>query len=191
MSDLPAVGLLTGLCGAAATTGAYLALRTALTPPTQPGQPGQPGRWTRTGAAWLTGQITRAAGPARGRRLLLTDDLAIAGRDPVTHTATRLAHATIAALAAALLTAGTTLVGLPVPALSGPALVTLAVPVGVLVADRPVRAVAKARRQETRLAVAAYLDLVRVLLAGGLTLHAALRLAADAGTGWAFTQIRA
>ncbi|MBL7498274.1 secretion system protein [Frankia sp. CNm7] len=190
MHGLPAAGLLTGLCGAVAVTGLYLALRAALAPPA-PLSSGRPKRWTRAGAAWLTARVTDTAGTARARRLLLADDLAVAGRDPVVHTAVRVTHATIAALAGALLAVAAALTGLPLPSLIGPVLVALAVPVGVLVADRPVRTVAKARRQEARLAVAAYLDLVRVLLAGGLTLHAALRLAADAGTGWAFTQIRA
>ncbi|MBL7519813.1 secretion system protein, partial [Frankia sp. CNm7] len=171
MSFLSAAGFVTGLCGASATLGAYVALRAALTPRTTPPNR-QPGRWARAGAVWLTDRVTHTAGPGRARRLLLADDLAVAGRDPITHTAIRAAHATLAALAGALLAAAVMLAGLPLPALTGPALVVLAAPVGVLVADRPVRRVAKARRQEARLAVAAYLDLVRVLLAGGLTLHA-------------------
>lgn len=185
-AGLPASTLLTGLCGATAAAGGYLALRTALTARTSPARPA---RWVRATGGWVNGQVTQAAGPARAHRLLLTDDLAIAGRDPAAHTAGRVAAATAAAIVTALACTGAALTGLSIPALLAPVLVVFAALVGALLTDRPVRRRAKDRRQEARLAIAAYLDLVRVLLAGGLPLPAALRLAADAGHGWAFTQI--
>ena len=186
MTALPAAGMLSGLCGALAGTGLFLAARAAAT---EPGAPGRAGRrsWTQAGGAWLNGQLAAVAGPARARRLLLADDLAIAGRDPDVHTALRLG------CGLGLVAATTVAVTFALPdsvVLAMPLGVLLAALVGVALADRPVRQLAQRRRQETRLASAAYLDLARVLLASGLPLHAALRLAADAGHGWAFTQIR-
>ncbi|MDT3446423.1 type II secretion system F family protein [Pseudofrankia sp. BMG5.37] len=185
-AGLPAGTALTGLCGASAATGLYLALSAALTARTSVARPA---RWTRAAAGWVNGHVEQVAGPARARRLLLADDLALAGRDQATHTATRVATATACAVSTAVAAGGAALAGLSMPVLLAPALVLFAAFVGVVAADRPVRRRAKVRRQETRLAIAAYLDLVRVLLAGGLPLPAALRLAADAGHGWAFTQI--
>ena len=184
MNALAASGLLTGLCGAVAGLGVFLTARAALAgSPT----PDRPARWPRAGGAWLNGQVAAVAGPARARRLLLADDLAIAGRDQDIHTAVRLG----AALGLALVAAIGTAYALPNSvALATPVAVVLAGLVGVALADRPVRQLAHRRRQETQLAVAAYLDLARVLLASGLPLHAVLRLAADAGHGWAFSQIR-
>jgi hypothetical protein len=136
-------------------------------------------------AARLTGWLRRV-GLAR---LLLADDLALVGRDVDGHTAVRMvwllagAGAGLAAGAAAVL-AG---VGLP------PAVVPLAAVTGglagVATADRPVRRLAAERRREAALAVAAFVDLARILLVGGLPLHTALRAAADTGSGWAFTRI--
>lgn len=60
----------------------------------------------------------------------------------------------------------------------------------VLLADRPVRRLARHRRRDAALAIAAYVDLVRVLLVGGLPLPAALTAAADRGQSWTFTQLR-
>ncbi|MBL7487439.1 type II secretion system F family protein [Frankia sp. AgB1.9] len=184
---MPAARLLAGLCGASAGIGCFLVLRTVAGRVSL----GQPSRWLQAGAAWLNGQVTGTAGPERGRRILLADEIAIAGRDPAAHTASRVAHATGLAILAALLAAAAAAMGLPMPVLVGPVAVLLAAFAGVTLADRPVRRLATQRRQETKLAVAAYLELVRVLLASGLPLHAVLRLAADAGHGWAFGQIRA
>ncbi|OHV64190.1 type II secretion system F family protein [Pseudofrankia sp. BMG5.36] len=185
-AGLPAGSVLMGLCGATAATGIYLALYAALTARTSATHPA---RWTRAAGGWVNDHVEQAAGSARARRLLLADDLALAGRDRATHTATRVATATACAVGTAVAVAGAPLTGVPVPALLEPVLVGFAAFVGVAAADRPIRRRAKVRRQETRLAIAAYLDLVRVLLAGGLPLPAALRLAADAGHGWAFSQI--
>ncbi len=181
MSGVPASGLLTGLAGGCAGLGLFVAARAALSGLPRPARAAL---WARAGGAWLNGQVTSAAGPTRARRLLLAEDLAIAGRDDAVHTAARLG----AALALAIVAATGTAAALPGPA----ALVTvpLGALVGVALVDRPVRQLATRRRQEARLAVAVYLELTRVLLASGLPLHAVLRLAADAGHGWAFEQIR-
>jgi len=49
---------------------------------------------------------------------------------------------------------------------------------------------AAARRSDMDIAVAVFLDLVNVLLAGGAGVETALLAAADAGDGWSFEQIR-
>lgn len=49
---------------------------------------------------------------------------------------------------------------------------------------------AKIRRSDMDLAVAVYLDLVNVLLAGGAGVETAMLAAAGAGDGWSFEQIR-
>ena len=59
-----------------------------------------------------------------------------------------------------------------------------------LVPVRRVGAAAKLRRSDMDLAVAVYLDLVNVLLAGGAGVETAMLAAAGAGDGWSFEQIR-
>lgn len=57
----------------------------------------------------------------------------------------------------------------------------------------PIRKIANAatvRRSDMDLAVAVYLDLVNVLLAGGAGVETAMLAAAGAGDGWSFEQIR-
>jgi Flp pilus assembly protein TadB len=53
-----------------------------------------------------------------------------------------------------------------------------------------IEAKATARRSDMDIAVAVFLDLVNVLLAGGAGAETALLAAADAGDGWSFEQIR-
>ncbi|CAB4884885.1 unannotated protein [freshwater metagenome] len=69
-------------------------------------------------------------------------------------------------------------------------LVCAALGVGFFVPDITLRAQARARRAGFRHALSSYLDLVNVLLAGGAGIETSLEAAADAGDGWAFTQIR-
>ncbi|WP_241255906.1 type II secretion system F family protein [Candidatus Protofrankia californiensis] len=123
------------------------------------------------------------------RRLLLADDLALADREPDSHTLARLIHllagVAVGAFAGVAVRA---LVG--ISALAVPLLAASGMAFGLLFADRPVRRLATTRRTEAALAVASYIDIVRILLVGGLPLHTALRAAADHGTGWAFTHLR-
>jgi Flp pilus assembly protein TadB len=180
------------LSGATAGLGAYLLLTrlTAALAATR-ARRGRPGTGATTGwTADLDRRAERLLGRSRARRLLLADDLAVAGRDRAAHTAARLAHTLAGAAGSAGLAVllAATGVGAPLPAAGAGCLATGLL--GLAAADRPVRRLAAARRQETRLAVASFVDLVRVLLAGGLPLHAALRTAADAGGGWAWTEIR-
>jgi tight adherence protein C len=62
--------------------------------------------------------------------------------------------------------------------------------VGFLLPDLNVRHEAARRRGDFRLALSAYLNLMRVTLAGGAGVEGALADAASVGRGWSFTQIR-
>lgn len=70
------------------------------------------------------------------------------------------------------------------------AMVVSALAGGFVTPDITVRARATARRSAFRHALSSYLDLVNVLLAGGAGIETSLEAAAQAGDGWAFTQIR-
>ena len=61
---------------------------------------------------------------------------------------------------------------------------------GFVLADRQLREKAAKRRAAFRGALVAYLDLVKILLAGGSHTDGALYQAALAGKGWAFSEIR-
>lgn len=90
-------------------------------------------------------------------------------------------------LCALILTSG----GVAVPA-GLVVLVTLATATaGFFLPDVVVRRAAAVRRNGFRHALSSYLDLVNVVLAGGAGIETALRAAADAGDGWAFTELRA
>ena len=100
--------------------------------------------------------------------------------------ATTLALAGIAvAFAVSLRFAGSPL---PNAVAFGAALVAAAV--GFVVPDLTLRSQAKARRAGFCNALSSYLDLVNILLAGGAGIETSLEAAAQAGDGWAFTQIR-
>jgi Flp pilus assembly protein TadB len=122
-------------------------------------------------------------------RVLLANDLMVAGRNVEAHTSARLLHATTGTAAAGLIWALPAAL-VQVSPLTAPLALLLGAVLGVTVADRRIRRLATARRQEAQLAVAAYLDLVRILVGGGLPLLAALSAAADSGTGWAFGELR-
>ncbi len=62
--------------------------------------------------------------------------------------------------------------------------------VGFVVPDLTLRGHARSRRAGFRQALSSYLDLVNILLAGGAGIETSLEAAAQAGDGWAFTQIR-
>jgi Flp pilus assembly protein TadB len=187
--------LLRAACGMCVGAGVYLACRAIaagrpslaadLAALHAPPEPEESPRW----AAETGGRLTDLLRRIGLEQALLEDDLAMAGRTAEAHTTARLVHALLgAALGAMAWLAMTFVAPLPLALAAGLALFTG--PLGVLAADRPVRRLAKARRQEAQLAVAAYVDLVRILLVGGLPLHAALRNAADVGAGWAFGELR-
>lgn len=137
---------------------------------------------------WLT-DLARRHGL---EQVLLADDLAIAERPVEAHTTVRLLSGLIGfgvglmAWAVAdqalgdVLSSGLLLL---------PPVAVLGAIVAVLLADRRVRQLARQRRAEAQAATAAFVDLVRILLAGGLPLTTALRAAVEEGSGWTFTQL--
>jgi len=173
----PSDQLLLASCGVCAGAGVYLACRAlaagrpslaadraALHAPPEPEE--SPGWGADTGR-----QVTELLRRLGLEQALLTDDLAMVGRTAEAHTTARLVHALLgASLGALALLAVTFVAPFPLP-LAGVAALFSGL-LGVLAADRPVRRLATARRQEAQLAVAAYIDLVRILLVGGLPLHA-------------------
>jgi len=182
-------GAASALCGALAGAGLYALVRSLRPSRTAGGEragAATVGRWAEA----VTRRIVRMAGPERSRRILLADNLVIVGVDPAAHLVTRVVRVSLALGAMVALDLAAAVNGMVVPALALPLGLAPAVLLGLGWADRPLRRRSGARRQEARLAVAAYLDLVRILLVGGLPLHAALQTAADTGHGWAFAQIR-
>jgi len=61
---------------------------------------------------------------------------------------------------------------------------------GFLLPEVLLRSHAANRRRQFTFALSSYLDLVNVLLAGGAGVETALHATADAGSGWAFAEIR-
>lgn len=154
----------------------------APTPITTP----SPGGWAvRLGRPFVP--ILAAAGLPNPR---LRKDLAVTGRSVSQHLADK-ATLTLAGLFLPLFVqAGLTVVGFPLP-WSLPLIACLVVGVGgFLVPDLAVRQEAARRRADFRLALSAYLNLIRVTLAGGAGVEGALSDAARVGDGWAFGQLR-
>jgi tight adherence protein C len=134
--------------------------------------------------------IVRALGDLRMLGPRVGRDLKVIGRPPEVHVAEKialglfglvLAPATIAALSV-----GGLRVGWVTPAWA--ALVLAAI--GFFTPDLGVHAEAERRRRDFRHALAAFLDLVVIALAGGAGVEGALADAADTGSGWAFARIR-
>ncbi len=121
--------------------------------------------------------------------LLRADQVTIAGRGIEAHMTARLLHL-LAGAAAGLTLAALTLLAAATPPVLSALIVVGAALAGLALADRPVLRLAKARRRDAALATAVYIDLVRILLVGGLPLPAALGAAADSGHGWTFTHLR-
>ncbi|WP_232295426.1 type II secretion system F family protein [Parafrankia sp. EUN1f] len=143
---------------------------------------------TPTLIRWAS-RTVRLADSRGWNRLLRADDTVIAGRTVEAHTASRLGQVLAGIGAIALLATPGVLARLLPPA-ALPLLILTAGLLGIHLADRPMVRLAAARRQDAALAVAAYTDLVRILVIGGLPLHAALSAAAEAGEGWTFALLR-
>jgi Flp pilus assembly protein TadB len=150
-------------------------------PPRAPDTPGVSARAGR--------RLTELARRLGLEHALLGEDLVLAERPVEAHTAARLIHA-LAGLVVGVVVWLAFAIAIPLPPMIGAGVAAFGALVGLIVADGPVRRLAKARRQEAQLAVAAFIDLSRILLIGGLPLHAALRAAADVGGGWAFDELR-
>ena len=143
------------------------------------------GRWSALVGPPLAGALERA-GVGVGE---LHADLAVLGRSVEDHMALRAAASVAGMGMVAALAALGGLVGLSLSAVwlwlaLGAALV------GFVVPDTLARRAAVARRATFRQALAFFLDLVIVVLAGGAGVGSALRQASEAGDGWASVQIR-
>ena len=143
------------------------------------------GRWSALVGSPLARALERA-GVGVGD---LNADLAVLGRSVEDHMALRAAASVAGMGMVAVLAVLAGLVGLSPPVVwlwlaLGAALV------GFVVPDTLARRAAVARRASFRQALAFFLDLVIVVLAGGAGVGSALRQASEAGDGWAYVQIR-
>lgn len=120
------------------------------------------------------------------------EDLRITGRTPARHTAERIvataAGFAVPVLLSLLVTAAGGAIVPPGIAISAGACFGAA---GWFVPDLALRDQARHRREAFRHALSSFLDLVNVVLAGGAGVETALEAAADAGDGWAFSELRA
>lgn len=144
---------------------------------------------TTSAVRGLPGRLCRLLRDHGLERLLLSADVRLAGRSEDGHMAARLLHL-LAGTAAGLACAALAGVVSGLPPLLSALLLVGGMLAGVTLADRPVRRLAHVRRRDAALATAAYVDLVRILLVGGLPLPAALTAAADSGRGWTFACLR-
>lgn len=120
----------------------------------------------------------------------LNRDLAITGRSVQMH----LADKAVLGIAGLLLPTFASLaldaVGMWLPWQMSLTASLLAGGLGFVLPDLTVRRHAARRRMDFRLALSAYLNLIRVTLAGGAGVDGALTDAAAVGQGWSFTQLR-
>ena len=118
-------------------------------------------------------------------------DLRIIGRSPAQHAFAKLAGGLGAAVALAVAGYGARLLGLGPPAWSVAVLAALGFVGGYVGADGALRKKAAERREQFLRALSAYMDLVKILVAGGSHSDGALYQAAAVGSGWAFDELKA
>ncbi|MGO1053689.1 secretion system protein [Crossiella sp. CA198] len=120
----------------------------------------------------------------------LRNDLAVTRRSVERHLAEKAVLA-LTGLLLPLLTQLTLILAEVSPGWTIPAVASLLLALGgFLLPDITVRQEAERRRATFRLALSAYLNLIRVLLAGGAGVDGALSDAVVVGRGWAFQQLR-
>ncbi len=120
----------------------------------------------------------------------LGPDLAVLGRSVEDHMAMRAAGAVAGVGVVAGIGMLAALVGMSLSLLTMAWLAVGAGLVGFVVPDALARRQALARRAGFRQALAFFLDLVIVVLAGGAGVSSGVRQASEAGDGWAYLQIR-
>ena len=121
----------------------------------------------------------------------LTTHLRIMGRSHAQHAFAKVAGALAAAGALGVAGYGARLVGFAPPVWGIVVLVALGALGGYVGADGALRRAAAERREEFLRALGAYLDLVKILVAGGSHSEGALYQAAAVGSGWAFDELKA
>lgn len=144
------------------------------------------------GAGWAVRAGRPLAGALAGLGLpgaRLRRDLAVLGTDPADHLAAKAALAVTGLLGPAVFSAVVAATGIRSPLVLPLAAALACAVAGFIAPDVSVRREAARRRAEFRRVLAAYLNLVRVLLAGGAGVDGALSDAASIGRGWAFGQI--
>ena len=121
----------------------------------------------------------------------LSVDLRILGRSHAEHAFAKLAGALAASGVLALGGFVASLAGLAAPVWGILVLVALGLLGGYVAADGALRKKATERREEFLRALSAYMDLVKILVAGGSHSDGALYQAAAVGSGWAFDELKA
>ncbi|MCY3785495.1 MAG: hypothetical protein OXG47_02050 [bacterium] len=121
----------------------------------------------------------------------LAADLRIVGRTSAQHAFAKLSGALAASGALAVVGYGARLAGFAPPVWGILILVALGVLGGYAGADAALRKKAAERRDEFLLALSAYMDLVKILVAGGSHSDGALYQAAAVASGWAFDELKA
>lgn len=141
---------------------------------------------------WRAGVEQRAAGwiGAIGINGRLTRNLRLLDRTPQQHAVAKLTGALLGLAYPAVLAAVLSLAGVRLPLAGIIAAAAIGAPLGFLLPDRRVIEHAEQRRASFRAALASYLDLVTILLAGGGHMETALVVAARTGDGWSFAELR-
>lgn len=120
----------------------------------------------------------------------LCKDLAITGRPVEAHLADKAALALAGLVFPTLVSVALALLGMSLAWEVSLMASLLCGFIGFLLPDLNVRRDATKRRTDFRVALSAYLNLIRVTLAGGAGVEGALTDAATVGRGWSFSQIR-
>ncbi len=120
----------------------------------------------------------------------IAQELAVVGRTAQQHALAKLTGALVGGGYPTLLAGLLALAGVQLPLAGVLAAAVLGAPLGFLWPDRRVRERARDRRASFRTALASYLDLVTILLAGGGHMETALTVAARTGDSWSFLELR-
>ncbi len=136
---------------------------------------------------WWERLAIRLAG---GRSDRLSADLAVLGRTEVRHAVDKLGYAVVFLVLALIPAAMFPAVGVDVPPLSVVLGALLFAGVGWSYPELDVRSRARTARRAWSQALTVYVDIVGISLAGGAGVEDALMVAADAGTGAQFTELR-
>ena len=156
----------------------------------------------RTAPGVAAGEVLHWRGRAETRALQVVEslgfdlgtlaaDLRVLGRSPAQHSFMKLATALAVSVALIVLALGARTLGLAPPVWTALLVVGLGVLGGYVGADGALRKRAVARRDEFLRALSAYMDLVKILVAGGSHSDGALYQAAAVGSGWAFDELKA
>lgn len=156
------------------------------TPTPAPITPLERSGWATTLGKPFVGLLTAVGLPSP----VVRKDLAMTGRPVPAHLADKAALAIAGLLLPTLVSVALALLGMPLAWEVSLIASLLTGFIGFLLPDITVRRAAAHRRADFRLALSAYLNLIRVTLAGGAGVEGALTDAATVGRGRSFNQIR-